>query len=249
VTAPRIEIDEEASDKIFAEFQSMMHEAEEAGESLVLPTPIMEEQPRPKRRGRVPYKRNPDGSYERDALGNPIKDYDATSSSPSSSTSVSVRRNPLPAAPLTKREEKQVAERLTNILQGATSTAALFKPYLAMTDDEAKAIAEPLSSYLIRMEPTSKVAKQILDEYDLVAVIFAVMAYGVRVVMDFQKEREAIKNVTPNQQPIESRRPSVTRSDDVGSSNASDENTSGETRYAGPISTPAIEGNGVLPRL
>jgi hypothetical protein len=257
-SVPSIEVDEDLAAKVRAEFAQLVSESTsdeyipmgdtEIADSEAAWDKHIQEQPAPKRRGRVPYKRNPDGSYELDADGKPIKDYSARPAT--SSYSSGVRRNPLPAAPLSKREEKQVAARLQSILTGATGIPALYKPCFLMKDEEASAIAEPLASYLIRMEPTSKVAKQILDEYDLVAVVFAIIAYGARVFMDVQKEREASKNVVSEHglEPIQ-RRSKRTVSDDGIDSTRSAENNSGTPRYAGEISTPIIQGDGVLPGL
>lgn len=114
------------------------------------------------------------------------------------------RKNPLPEpepsttgidlksvnVPLTRREEREVAERLANILGGLTGIGGVVKPYIPMTDDEAKAIAEPLASYLIRNEPTSGVAREILENYDIVAMMLGVGAYGVRVYSDRKRELE-----------------------------------------------------------
>jgi hypothetical protein len=119
-----------------------------------------------------------------------------------------------------------------------------------MTEDEAKAIAEPLSSYLIRMEPTSKIAKQILDEYDIVAVFFAAMAYTVRVYMDVKKERDTHHGVKESGlEPLAERRPNRTLPEDGGRSDGTSETNSGAARYVGPISTPSSPGDGVLPKL
>ena len=96
-----------------------------------------------------------------------------------------------PAIPLTKREEREVAERLTNILAGATGMGGVVKPYIPMTDEEAKAIAEPLASYLIRNEATSGVAREILQNYDLVAMTLGVGSYAVRVYSDRKRELES----------------------------------------------------------
>ena len=96
-----------------------------------------------------------------------------------------------PAIPLTKREEKEVAERLANILTGATGMGGVVKPYIPMTDEEAKAIAEPLASYLIRNEPTNGIAREILQNYDIVAMVLGVGAYGVRVYSDRKHEVES----------------------------------------------------------
>lgn len=99
-----------------------------------------------------------------------------------------------PPAKLTKREEREVAERLANILTGATGMAGMVKPYLPMTDEEAKAIAEPLASYLIRNESTSGIAREILENYDLVAMTLGVGSYAVRVYSD---RREEVRSKRP----------------------------------------------------
>jgi hypothetical protein len=96
-----------------------------------------------------------------------------------------------PAIALTKREEKEVAKRLANILGGLTGMGGVVKPYIPMTDEEAQAIAEPLASYLIRNEPTSGVAREILENYDLVAMTLGVASYGVRVYSDRHNELAA----------------------------------------------------------
>lgn len=131
-------------------------------------TPISEI--RPKRRGRPPGSKN--------------KAYSA----PTEVDPDNVIVGKLPAAPLTKREEREVASRLVNILTGATGMAGMVKPYLPMTEDEAKAIAEPLASYLVRNEPTSGIAREILENYDLVALTLGVGAYSVRVYSDRKHE-------------------------------------------------------------
>lgn len=95
-----------------------------------------------------------------------------------------------PAIPLTRREEKEVAARLANILAGITGMGGVVKPYIPMTDDEASAIAEPLASYLIRNEPTSGIAREILENYDIVAMMLGVGSYGVRVYSDRKRELE-----------------------------------------------------------
>lgn len=114
------------------------------------------------------------------------------------------RKNPLPAtepesvspvsfppAQLTKRDEREVAERLANILSGTTGMAGMVKPYLPMTDEEAKAIAEPLASYLIRNEPTQGIAREILENYDLLAIVLGVGSYTLRVYSDRKSELQS----------------------------------------------------------
>src|SRR5512143_1527419 len=70
-------------------------------------------------------------------------------------------------AKLTKRDEREVNERLQKIMLGATGMLSMAKPYLEMTPEEAEAIAEPLSSYLVRNADTIPVARQVLENYDL----------------------------------------------------------------------------------
>lgn len=126
---------------------------------------------RPKRRGRPPGSKNKPTQ--------PVLEY---------STDLGSGHVDLPAVPLTKREEREVAVRLSNILMGATGMGAVVKPYIPMTEEEATAIAEPLASYLIRNEPTSGIAREILENYDLVAMTLGVGAYGVRVYHDRKSE-------------------------------------------------------------
>lgn len=94
----------------------------------------------------------------------------------------------LDPAPLGKREEKEVAKRIVNILTGATGMASVAKPYLLMTDEEAEAIAEPLASYLVRNESTQGVAREILENYDLLAMTLGMGAYSVRIYKDRKNE-------------------------------------------------------------
>jgi len=101
-----------------------------------------------------------------------------------------IEREPTPfePAPLTKRDEREVNERLQSIFLGSTGILALAKPYLQMTDEEAKAISEPLSSYLVRNADTLPIARQVLENYDLLAITLGVMAYVVRVYNDRREE-------------------------------------------------------------
>ena len=128
-------------------------------------TPVSEV--RPKRRGRPPGSKNKSTVAREQSV---------------SETGV------IPPAPLTKREEREVANRLSNILQGATGMGGMVKPYLPMTEEEAKAIAEPLASYLIRNEPTNGMAREILENYDILAMVMGVGAYGARIYHDRRSE-------------------------------------------------------------
>jgi hypothetical protein len=114
------------------------------------------------------------------------------------------RKNPLPEfqdqeastpeklltpAKLTKRDEREVADRLSKLMTGLTGLAAIpSRPYVEMTDEEAKDISEPLASYLIRNADTIPIAHQILENYDLAAIVLGVMAYVVRVYGDRRHE-------------------------------------------------------------
>jgi hypothetical protein len=98
-----------------------------------------------------------------------------------------------PPAPLTKRDEREVASRLASILTGGTGVLGMAKPYLEMTEEEARAIADPLSSYLVRNADTMPIARQVLENYDLLAITLGVMAYVVRVYRDRSAELVEIK--------------------------------------------------------
>lgn len=151
------------------------------------------------------------------------------------------RKNPLPepqsegiefkspSIPLTRREEKEVAKRLANILAGFTGMGAVVKPYLPMTDEEANDIAEPLASYLIRNEPTSGIAREILENYDLVAMTLGVASYGVRVYSDRRNEvaakrpdnTTAIQRISEHSVPNNGREPNEGTSPEISIPNAS----------------------------
>lgn len=135
----------------------------------------------------------------------------------------------LKPAPLTKREEREVEARLINILTGATGMASVAKPYLAMTDEEATAIAAPLASYLIRNESTNGIAREILENYDLLAMTLGVGAYSVRVYNDRKHEvesrrpanTEAIQRISERPQSSNGRKPDEGDSPLVSYPNAS----------------------------
>lgn len=149
---------------------------------------------RPKRRGRPPGSKNRATLEVPTDTGTPMQ---------------------LPVIPLTRREEREVAQRLANILTGLTGMGGMVKPYVPMTDEEANAIAEPLASYLIRNEPTNGVAREILQNYDLIAMTMGVGAYGVRVYGDRKAEvaaqrpanTEAIQRVSEYQASSNGRQP------------------------------------------
>ena len=96
----------------------------------------------------------------------------------------------LEPAKMSKRDEREVAERLAKLLQGVTQLASLptEKDYLGMTDQEAKDIAEPLASYLTKNAETIPIAKEIVDNFDLGLLVLGVTAYVVRVYSDRRRE-------------------------------------------------------------
>lgn len=155
-------LDDEERAKVRAQFTQILSEAPEPGE-----------QPYPRKRGRPP------GSKNRPKPS----DYEPIYTTP---TDLPILASP----PLTQRDQKEVAKRLAGILTGVTGVASVAKPYFQMTDEEAEAIATPLSTYLIRQESTSGVAKQVLEEYDLAAFVIALAAYMVRVYLDAKAERD-----------------------------------------------------------
>lgn len=103
----------------------------------------------------------------------------------------------LPPAKLTKRDEREVSERLANMLMAGTGIASQAKSYLAMTEEEAKAIADPLASYLVRNADTIVVAQQVLENYDLLAIILGVLAYTVRIYRDRTNEVAELRQLRP----------------------------------------------------
>jgi hypothetical protein len=105
---------------------------------------------------------------------------------------------PLPPAKLGKRDEREVSERIANMLLGGTGIASQAKSYLAMTEEEAKAIADPLSSYLVRNADTIPVAQQVLENYDLLAITLGVLAYVVRIYRDRTDEIAEQRANNPN---------------------------------------------------
>jgi hypothetical protein len=93
---------------------------------------------------------------------------------------------------------------------GATGMAGIVRPYLPMTEKEAEAIAAPLASYLIRNESTSGIAREILENYDLLAMTLGMGAYGVRVYHD---RKEAIAAERPVNTTATERVSAMPRSD------------------------------------
>jgi hypothetical protein len=108
---------------------------------------------------------------------------------------------PVPPAKLTKRDEKDVSERIANMLMGGTGILSQAKSYLAMTEDEARAISDPLGAYLVRNADTIPVANQILENYDLLAITLGVLAYVVRIYRERSDELAANRADNVNTQP------------------------------------------------
>jgi len=184
MTMPTVGLpDEDQAAAIRAQFASIL--TEDIDTSGVRET---EEQPAPVRRGRG----RPPGSKNKPKPADFAPKY----------TDPEKQLPTLAAPPLTTRDQREVAKRLQGILEGITGVASVAKPYFQMTPEEAEAIAVPLSTYLIRQEATSGVAKQILEEYDVAAFAIALAAYVVRVYLDFRVEREAT-------QPKKDKKPSV----------------------------------------
>ena len=116
-------------------------------------------------------------------------------------------------AKLTKRDEREVAERLSKLLTGATGLASIAtKPYVEMTDEEAKDIAEPLSSYLVRNADTIPIARQILENYDLAAITLGVIAYLVRIYGD---RRNELASRPQSQSERNTQRPTLVRVSEI----------------------------------
>lgn len=89
-------------------------------------------------------------------------------------------------------DEKKLAERLAGALEGVTGIGGAFvKPYMKMTEEEARDIAEPLASYLLRRAPDSETVREFVNNYDLLAVITGTAAYTGRVYQTRKSEVEA----------------------------------------------------------
>ena len=136
------------------------------------------------------------------------------------------RKNPLPEpteveaslpekivepAKLTKREEREVAERLAKMLTGITGLISIpTRPYFEMTDEEAKDISEPLASYLVRNAETVPIAREVLENYDLALIVLGICAYVVRVYGERRAELASQPANTRNTQ-----RPSLLRISEI----------------------------------
>ena len=95
-------------------------------------------------------------------------------------------------APLINVDEKLFAQRLQGFFTGVTGLGGAFvKPYLLMTDEEAEAIAIPLSSYLLRRAPDSEAIREFVNNYDLLAIATGTGAYMGRIYKTRKQEVEA----------------------------------------------------------
>src|SRR4051812_9786024 len=139
VNVPKFTFDDDELAKIRAKLE--VDEVPEPG--VIIPMPV---QPPRRKRGR-PRK-------------HPVSETGTTVKALQEAEPEPVKVN-VPPAKLTKRQESEVSERIANMLMASTGLASQMKPYLAMTEEEAKSISEPLSAYLIRNEDTIGVAQQI----------------------------------------------------------------------------------------
>lgn len=137
---------------------------------------------------------------------------------------------------VSKRSTNEVAKRLQGILEGATGIPAVWHEHIQMTDEEAQAIAEPLSEYLVRQEGNSELIREFLDTYDIVAAAFAVLAYLVRVWRDEAEYRRTNSERRPAD------RPNVTRATEQQEQTGEDpEQRTTDNGESNPwISTPYI---------
>lgn len=97
-------------------------------------------------------------------------------------------RNTVSVPKNARQLEREISERGQYILMGATGLLGNIRPAIAMHDDEARAIAEPLASYLRKRaeesEAAAAVITDIVERWDVIAVTLAVMGYITRVWRD-----------------------------------------------------------------
>lgn len=79
------------------------------------------------------------------------------------------------------RLAKDVSLRTQQVLKGASSIPAIWRPAFQMHDIEATNIADPLASYATRQAELSPIVAKLIDDFDLVAAIIGIGAYAVRV--------------------------------------------------------------------
>lgn len=112
------------------------------------------------------------------------------------------------------RLAKDVSLRTQQVLKGASSIPAIWRPAFQMHDIEATNIADPLASYATRQAELSPIVAKLIDDFDLVAAIIGIGAYAVRV---YKENGEWIEQHANDQQ----RRSSGTRQVAVGNSRES----------------------------
>lgn len=148
------------------------------------------------------------------------------------------RKNPLPPeqevslpekiiepAKLTKREERDVADRLAKLMTGITGLISVpTRPYVEMTDEEAKDISEPLASYLVRNADTVPIAREVLENYDLALIVLGICAYVVRVYGERRNEIASNPALARN-----AKRPTLVRVSEVQEQTNERQSDEGET--------------------
>lgn len=141
-------------------------------------------------------------------------------------------------APLITVDEKLLAKRLQGFFQGTTGiVGAASKEYLAMTDEEAEAIAVPLSSYLIRRAPDSEQIQQFIENYDLLAIVTGTATYVARVYHDrkLDVEQQRIARAQSARSPVNRASEGVTEEPSEFNGRPEDEIVSPLRSISGPI--------------
>lgn len=95
------------------------------------------------------------------------------------------------------QDQSELAERFEQMLVTVTGLPALAfdREYYQMTEKEARNIAIPAASYLERISPESAIAAQVIEQYDLFAIGFGLLAYFVRVVSARREELRSTPRV------------------------------------------------------
>jgi hypothetical protein len=139
------------------------------------------------------------------------------------------------------RLAKDVSLRAQQVLKGASSLPALWRPPFQMYDVEAQNIADPLASYATRQAEISPIVAKLVDDFDLIAAGIGVVAYAVRVYKDNQTW--IAEHGKQEQWEREQHRPRVTRQESVGNGNQSiRQNQSTERpQYQTEVSSTSVE--------
>lgn len=116
------------------------------------------------------------------------------------------------------RLAKDVSLRTQQVLKGASSIPAIWRPAFQMHDIEATNIADPLASYATRQAELSPIVAKLIDDFDLVAAIIGVGAYAVRV---YKENGEWIAEHANELSGSQQRRSSGTRQTPMGNSRES----------------------------